>query len=157
MYKNLIKVILPLILALLLASCDPGLDERILIVNETSKDLTFIIEKKGSYNDTTYRFFEYENGNKRKFIGDSIIVVEAIVNRGQSLTILDNGPLGTISIEDKDDGMQWLEMMVDTIYLTDNVLDIDIWDTQNWDLYIDREFMDGTSIFSIDILDEDIN
>jgi hypothetical protein len=147
----------PFLIIWIFTSCDPALDEKIIINNNSSKSLIIVLEKAGYYNDTTEFYYQYEIMNPKHFIGNSLLIVECSVNSGSKLVLLDHGPLGTISIYKKEDGMSYLKEIIDTIYLKDYVLKKSIVNKDNWDLYIDSyNNGGGVSEFSFTINNEDI-
>jgi hypothetical protein len=156
-YFSTEKLNILIFLTLFFSSCDPALDEKIVINNQSSKSLIIIIEKKGNFKDTTEYYYQYDYENPRRFLGDSLLVVECSVNSGSKLTLLDHGPLGTISIQSKEEGMFYLNEITDSIYLVNHYLIKDILNKDNWDLYIDSyKNGGGISEFSFTINDEDI-
>ena len=151
------KILVSFLFTFFLTACDPALNEKIVINNNTSKLLTITIEKKGNFKDTTEFYYQYDYKNKRRFLGDTLLIVDCSVNSGSKLILLDFGPLGTMSIDSKDDGMFYLEEITDTIFLNNYLLKKTIKDKDSWDLYVDSyKNGGGVSEFSFTINDNDI-
>jgi hypothetical protein len=147
-------------LLITLYSCDPGADETLKITNKTNSSLTFIIEKKGYFPDKETYYFTYQNHNTASYeiVGDTILIVECEVLRDEELILFYLGPIGTIgSMVSKEDGEYWLGEICDTIFLKNHVLKKDIWDFDNWDIYVEYyKNGGGESIFNFIVKDGDI-
>ena len=140
-------------------SCDPACDETIKIVNNTEVPLIFVVEKKGSFKDTStyYYQYHYDYRNTSELIGDSLLIVECELKSGFELILLYYGPLGTISMSTKEDGKFLLNEISDTIYLKNQNLLKDINELNNWEFYVNSyKNGGGESIFSFSISNEDI-
>jgi hypothetical protein len=141
-------------------SCDPAADETLKITNKTNTTLTFIIEKKGYFPDKDTYYFTYQNHNLASYeiIGDSLLIVECEVLTNEELILLYFGPLGAIgSLVSKEDGEYWLNEICDTIFLKNHVLKKDIWDFDNWDIYVEYyKNGGGESVFNFVVNNEDI-
>jgi len=145
-----------LILATIFYACDPALDETMVVVNQTDDSITIVLEKMGYFKDTSEFYFLYDFYYPRRFVGDSLLIVECVIAPGSELLLIDHGPLGTISFDTKDDGMFYLQEIIDTLYLNDKLLIKDVFDKDNWDLFKD-EYRNGGGVskfsFSINPLD----
>jgi hypothetical protein len=159
--KTVCCVLLAFVLsAPVFTSCDPALEETIYISNDTNKPLTIILEKKDSFIDTldyNYQYyFQYANKYHRSFIGDSLLIVTCEIKFGEKLILLDNGPLGLLSIKSKEDGIYFLKEIADTIYLLDHFMEKSFFDKDNWELDIDSyKNGGGVSKFYFAISEED--
>lgn len=141
---------------ILFSACDPGVDEKIVINNKTDITLTIVVEKKGFYIDTSLYYFLYEIDNSRRFIGDTILIVECEITPGSELVLWAHGPIGTLNIKNNDDGMYFLNEITDTIYLLDYQINKDITDKNNWELYVKPyKNAGGESEFSFNLYPED--
>lgn len=146
-----------LLFILFFSSCDPALDETMVVVNKTDDSLTIVLEKKGNFRDTTVYYFLYDYYHTRKFVGDSLLIAECKLACGEQLLLIDHGPLGTISFDTKDDGMYYLHDIIDTLYVKEKRLFKEVFDKNNWDLYKD-EYRNGGGVskFSFSIYQSDI-
>lgn len=148
-----------ILIGILMTSCDPSCDGTMKLTNGTDSTLTFVIEKNGYFESDSIYYFDYQftENSKSKIYGDSLLIVECKLEQNQELELFYEGPIGSLDLDDKENGLFRLNEITDTIYLKNALLKKDVKNMDNWDIYVDKSRNGGgESVFNFIVTNDDI-
>jgi len=147
------KIVTLIILSIFIASCDPGFNEQILIVNKTNRTLPIRIIQ--DYESHSYWTFGYDNNIILTVTEkDSVFLTEFNLLPNETFYLWDAGGIGHVSLETRLDGENKFKRICDSFYIEGCKLKKDIGDFNQWRYYYDPDCTGGgETIYTFEIAD----
>ena len=150
--------ILTLFSAAFFFSCDPGVEETMVIHNKSGKELTVFLQNKYLPAHDSASYIRLNEGVNIRFIqyNDSVIQLEAGIPHGTRFYLHEYNGIGYINYEDSKTASDFLQSFNDTLYLKSHTLARDIYNFDNWHQDVEKETWQSSARFTFSVSRGDI-